>query len=198
MIFAFYQLLRPTAYLAINEYGYGKCIIDWIIPFILSLIIISIFTNDYFIISWLAKDSFIDDLKSFLQLLPGFYLTSLAAIATFDKKELDLLLPEPAPRIKIIIIANKRKTKKSISLTRRRLLSYLFGYLAFLCLALYLTTIFAPFLILLTSSLMSESYLIIFYTLCKFLFLLFFFQMIGITVFGLYQLCERIHTVDNS
>jgi hypothetical protein len=134
----------------------------------------------------------IRELQGLLQILPGFYLTALAAISTFNKNDLDYYLPKPTPQIDILVSGHR----VLIYLTRRKMLSYLFGYLTFLSLMLYISTvigsaiapsfnqIFAPY---------STAFLLVF----EALFQIFFWQMIIITIFGLYQLCDRIHQPDN-
>jgi hypothetical protein len=39
----------------------------------------------------------------FVQVLPGFYIAALAAIATFNKTDIDKIMAAPAPKIDIFI-----------------------------------------------------------------------------------------------
>lgn len=182
-----YQLSRPISYLFIEDNA--KWVIDWIIPLSIAILITALFfclpiTPKLFGENGLAKDC-----QDFLQMLPGFFLAALAAIATFNKQDLDYLLPAPTPKIHVIIRGNDVK----IDLTRRRMLSYLFGYLTFLSLCLYL--------FILAGEAISPSYEAFEYKDISsvFIFLafqLFFWQMIIVTIFGLYQLCDRIHQPD--
>jgi hypothetical protein len=185
-----YQLSRPAAYLLIKDSSKWK--IDWGLPAIFSIIISLTFFLTKSHTSWLKSGGLIDDLQGFLQILPGFYLTALAAIATFSKRDLDLELPDPTPTILIKFIRHNRLHKKTINLTRRRMLCYLFGYLTFLSLTLYLITVFAPTnLIKITSYV--EGYSNHLNGFLKSIFQFFFWQMIIVTIFGLYQLCDKIH-----
>lgn len=123
--------------------------------------------------------------------MPGFYLAALAAVATFDRNDLDRLLPEPTPTIKAIIKGEHVKIK----LTRRRMLCYLFGYLTFLSLMIYLF-LYIGLVCSPSAPLLFKNYLLP-VKVCFVLALnLFFYQMIAVTVFGLYQLCDRIHQPD--
>lgn len=61
-----------------------------------------------------------------ISLLPGFYIASLAAVATFGGDHMDEVMPDPAPRVFI----RTAHTEGPDDLTRRMFLSYLFGYLA--------------------------------------------------------------------
>ncbi len=191
----FYQLTRPASYLLIDDPSKWK--IDWMIPFVITLVM----TISFYIIPgdehWMGANGFIKNLQGVLQILPGFYLASLAAIATFNKDDLDYELPTPTPKISIKFVRSDRLHSKTINLTRRRMLCYLFGYLTFLGLMLYLATVFAPIIVLSAANHMADwgTYLII---ASKSIFLLFFWQMIVITIFGLYQLCDRIHQVGDT
>jgi hypothetical protein len=189
-----YQLTRPASYLTIKDPSKWK--MDWGIPVIITLVVSGVLYAMPGDTNWVGVDGLIDNLQGFLQILPGFYLASLAAIATFNKTDLDYELPEPTPSIAIKFIRAKQLHKKTILLTRRRMLCYLFGYLTFLSLMLYLLTVFAPVLANYFSSSVSQYVVYISYAL-KILFQLFFWQMIVVTIFGLYQLCDRIHQVED-
>lgn len=191
----FYQLSRPASYLFIKDSSKWK--MDWLIPVVITGFISLCF---HFIPTkeiWLGEKGLIRNLQGFLQILPGFYLASLAAIATFNKEDLDFELPEPTPSISIKFIRDTRLHKKTIKLTRRRMLCNLFGYLTFLSLMLYLATVFAPVL-LVEAVYQAQEYQFYILEMVKGLFQLFFWQMIIVTIFGLYQLCDRIHHVGDS
>jgi len=191
----FYQLTRPASYLLINDGA--KWRMDWLLPALISAVIslcLYLIPGDE---AWLGDKGLINDLQGFLQILPGFYLASLAAIATFNKEDLDHELPAPTPTIAIKFIRDARLHNKTIRLTRRRMLCYLFGYLTFLSLMLYLATVFAP-VTLVDAASHAQQYSGYISEAAKFIFQLFFWQMIVVTVFGLYQLCDRIHQVGDS
>ncbi|HEN3281139.1 TPA: hypothetical protein U5D21_002992 [Yersinia enterocolitica] len=76
-------------------------------------------------IAILSKDGLISVVNGILQILSGFYIASMAAVATFQKDGMDDLMDGVPPKL------------KGVSLTRRKFLTYLFGYLAFSSILLY-------------------------------------------------------------
>ncbi|GAA6194526.1 hypothetical protein [Phaeobacter sp. NW0010-22] len=79
-----------------------------------------------------GKQGFLTGLLGTISLLPGFYIASLAAVATFGGEHMDETMPSPAPKVFI----KTAQTEGSDELTRRMFLSYLFGYLAIVSLLL--------------------------------------------------------------
>ncbi|WP_018319316.1 hypothetical protein [Bradyrhizobium sp. WSM2793] len=68
-------------------------------------------------------------------MLTGFFIAALAAVATFGKQEMDDPMPGEPP----VRLEHKVNTETYFeNLSRRRFLSFLFGYMAFLTLALYI------------------------------------------------------------
>lgn len=185
-----YQLLRPLAYLIIRDVSKWK--IDLLIPAIFSgITTIAIY---YLPVSpaVFGNDGVVTQLMGLLQILPGFYLTALAAVATFNRPDMDELLPAPVPTVEISV----RGRAQEIELTRRRMLSMLFGYLTFLSFAIYLVSVSAK---IIEPSLIAVSPdWLIWYCQRGFSFVygFLFWQMIFITMFGLYQLSDRMHQPD--
>lgn len=126
--------------------------------------------------------------------LPGFYLAALSAIATFNRPEIDQVMPAPAPKLNF----RTRGQEEAVDLTFRMFLLHLFSYLTVLSILLI-------FLII-TSNLLTPSILFI---LCKiggfhylkeilsdiyfFILVFFTFRIVVVTFVGLYFLSERIH-----
>lgn len=127
-----------------------------------------------------------------LQILPGFYVASLAAIATFNKNNMDEYMPEPTPTVTIRVSGHVCPIK----LTRRRMLSLMFGYLSFLSLLLFLAIVLAnalaPSLKVLLPLPLHKIALAAFVAIYGLLF----WHMIAVTLFGLYQLSDRMHQPD--
>lgn len=73
-----------------------------------------------------GERGFLTGVLGAVSLLPGFYIASLAAVATFGGAHMDEIMPHPAPKVFI----RTAQTQGSDDLTRRMFLSYLFGYLA--------------------------------------------------------------------
>ncbi len=187
----FYIFARPIFYLFIKDPSGDKKWIDWLFPcFITS--ILSIFLISGNMPQIVGNNGVLSKLAGFLQIMPGFYLTALAAVSTFSNSTLDLLLPEPSPTINIIYNGNKIK---NMPLTRRRFLNYLFSYLTILSLLLYFSIIITELFV--NADLIKEDFFQLFIApILLWVYALFIFQMLSITVFSLYQLCERIHQVE--
>ena len=136
-------------------------------------------------------------LSQILALLPGFFISALAAVATFNRPEMDETMPAPAPTIKIA----HRGALIEIDLTRRMFLSYLFSYLSILSVALFVVVVVSPYLDPSFKHVFSWSDWYIngdqCYGILKYLFIgvisYFFSSLLSTTLHGVYFLCERIH-----
>lgn len=186
-----YQLLRPFAYLSIDHSAKWK--FDWMVPFFLSFVCMLILYPAGHRIDYFGVDGLINRLTSFVQILPGFYVAALAAIATFNRVDIDQHMPDPAPTIKITLQTGQ---KNEIPLTRRRFLCLMFAFLAaesfvILVLAIFSSAI-GPF--------MKELVVGSLATFTKFSFVFFilflFWQLVTITFMGLYYLGDRLHQPD--
>lgn len=119
-------ITTPISYLAIKQPQ--KNWFDFILPFILSLITTAIILFvDLKIknIELFVSNGIVNVINGITQILSGFYIASMAAIATFPNKELDKFMQGITPKYN-----GKR-------LTRRNFLIRLFGYLSFICIVLY-------------------------------------------------------------
>lgn len=185
-----YQLTRPFAYLKIEHPEKWK--FDWLVPLVLNIITLFLF---YFIgngINIFGNNGFIDLISRFVQILPGFYIAALAAIATFNRTNIDQYMPEPTPKMDILISGQKN----TISLTRRRFLCMLFSFLTAESIFLSLTSIFS----LLFAPSISITIPMMFHELTIYFFIFFytflFWQMIVATFLGLYYLGDRLNQPD--
>lgn len=182
----FYEVLRPFSYLKIKHQLKKK--FDWVIPLFLTFTSSSICYFQDVIVLW-GKNGIVYEVYGLIQILPGFYIAALAAIATFKKKDLDFLMPDPAPELELMIDSQPN----TITITRRRFLCLLFSYLTALSLILSLFCILSEPARLITSSIIPSS---ISEAVSSFFFLaymLFFWQLITTTLLGLYYLGEKIH-----
>jgi hypothetical protein len=187
---AIYQLLRPVSYLVIRDSSKWK--IDWVIPVIFASITLIVLFGIPVRPTIFGSSGVLAQLSGLLQILPGFYIASLAAIATFNKENMDEYMPEPTPTVTIRVSGHQFP----IRLTRRRMLSLLFGYLSFLSLFLFLAIIaanvVAPSAKVFLPSEMHKVAISIFVGMYSLLF----WHMIAVTLFGLYQLSDRMHQPD--
>ncbi|EOX4467669.1 hypothetical protein ACJ5NB_002408 [Vibrio alginolyticus] len=181
--FIFYQLLRPFSYLQIQHRD--RHIYNWIVPLvasILTMIFILVFID---IKDAVREGGLIDSINNFVANLPGFFIAALAAVATFNKNDIDL---EMNNDVKLTILYQGSST--DIPLTRRRFLCVLFSYLTATSLFLVLFTKLA-----LASSWHESWYPAVSWIGC-WLFFFILWQMLLATVLGLYYLGERLHTAE--
>lgn len=124
-----------------------------------------------------------------LSVLTGFFVAALAAVATFGGSEMNEAMPGSSP----VTLRDPHRPNDPEVLSRRRFLSFLFGYLAFLSLALYISG-FAYFAI--------HEFVIKVYIprLCVPSFLVFWAiygvalgNLLANTLLGLFYLTDRIH-----
>jgi hypothetical protein len=185
-----YQLLRPLSYMSIRDESKWK--IDILLPAIFSLLFLIVILALPKTPVVFGSSGIIALFVGLLQILPGFYLTALAAVATFNRPDMDQLLPKPAPTVNISVSGKPH----TIELTRRRMLSMLFGYLTFICFSMYfasaISLIVAPGLNELVAAYLHP------WIVRAFLIVYGFFmgQLIFVTMFGLYQLSDRMHQPD--
>lgn len=187
-----YMVLRPFAYLQIEHPEKEK--FDWHIPAILSACTTALFILFANVDSVFIKDGLVDKLISLLQILPGFYIAALAAIATFQKPNIDELMPDPTPSVEIMI----RGEQNCIKLTRRRFLSMLFSFLAAESIILCFFMIFllqAEFKPVIATWLdfFPVTYLKLWRGLGLATVLFFFWQIVTASLLGLYYLGDRLH-----
>ncbi|MBY7973841.1 hypothetical protein KW462_08080 [Vibrio fluvialis] len=177
-----YQLTRPLSYLRIKHDD--KWIYDWLVPVIATALTL---TFIYFFIplnNVVVKGGLIDEINSFVANLPGFFIAALAAVATFNKDDIDNLMASEPPKIEILHHGNPLMIK----MTRRRFLCVLFSYL----------TAVSIFLVLLTKIGLAvelpTKYVVVASWVGSAAFFLVLWQMILATLLGLYYLGERLHT----
>ncbi|HEV7255446.1 MAG TPA: hypothetical protein VGN97_20390 [Mesorhizobium sp.] len=185
-----YQLLRPLSYMTIRDASKWK--IDILLPTLLSIFL----TLSFFYLpertTLFGANGIIPLFVGLLQILPGFYLTALAAVATFNRPDMDQLMPSPAPTVSISVSGKNEEIK----LTRRRMLAMLFGYLTFICFTLYFLCILSQIASPTLAEAIGEKSLNVGRAAFLAIFTFLLGQLIFITMFGLYQLSDRMHQPD--
>lgn len=184
-------LFKPLRYLEIKVETGGKSAVDFILPAIISLLIsialtclnfsldINIFVGD----SALSKD-----IIGIISTLPGFYIASLAAVATFPSSAMDDPMPPPAPHFE------ENSSTPEAHLSRRRFLSHMFSFLAYITIFCYLLTSAISFAY--TNFYMLKASVWVFLTIyffCSFIIFFICSQILLLTLVGLWYLGERIH-----
>lgn len=181
--------LRPFSYLTISHKQ--KLIVDWLFPTVLTALSLAIIfaAKHQGALQILGESGLINKINTFVQVLPGFYIAALAAIATFNKPEMDLTMSNP-PTMKIF----SNGQWATIDLTRRRFLSSMFAFLSASSVLLILLSIgiqlLSPFLVSLLPK--SETKACITYAFLA-LYLMIFWQIIVTTLWGLFYLGEKSH-----
>ena len=184
--------LKAFGFLRIKYRGQNLNSVLYILPvFFAVLVCVFIFivdSNSNKAINIFTQSAF-DSISTFVQVLPGFYIASLAAIASYNNSNIDNKMSGNPPYLEENVSGGKRKS----DLSRRRFLTLMFGYLAAISM---ISTIFLFFIRLsYDTSIFSVNPLIyntIYYLLC-FVFFAIFFQMILITLHGIYYLADRMH-----
>jgi hypothetical protein len=185
-------IFGPFSYLTIIHRE--KFIIDWILPSSISLVLVlaAFLLNSHSYIDYLGESGVIDRVLSFIQILPGFYIAALSAIATFNRTDIDRIMPAPAPKMDISIDGKR----VNIELTRRRFLCSMFAYLTAGTVIVILMSIVAieskEFLL---ASLNSSIVVPTMY-LGLFLYLFLLSQLICTTFWGLNYLGDKLHQPD--
>ncbi|MCB1509637.1 MAG: hypothetical protein KDJ36_01945 [Hyphomicrobiaceae bacterium] len=125
------KLLTPLSFLRLESADLFRY--QWGIPgalTIASLIVYYILPTEPLL---LGSEGLVARMNGLLGTLIGFYIAALAAVATFPNAKLDETMKGRAPKL-----AYQRGGENRVeTLTRRRFLSVLFGYSAFLSIALY-------------------------------------------------------------
>jgi hypothetical protein len=188
------NLLRPLAYLAIGHRQ--KWRVDWLYPAILAiattglLFLLKLAGN----VQFYGEGGMIARVLSFVQGLPGFYIAALAAIATFNRPDIDKTMPSPAPRIDIQVQGHNVE----IELTRRRFLCLMFAFLTAESLIIIILAILAQSAAVPLKALMNDSLRQYTSALFVFVFSLVFWQMVIATFWGLFYLGDRLHQPDSN
>ncbi|MBT1949059.1 hypothetical protein KKZ58_14270 [Enterobacter kobei] len=174
----FAKIITPIDYLMISHNE--KKWFDFVLPIIASGIVVLVINFLPKNISLIGKDSLISLVNGILQILSGFYIASMAAVATFQKKGMDDVMDGVAPRL---------RGKK---LTRRRFLTYLFGYLAFISITLY----FIGGAVQLISSSIKDLHLAQYNWLrniCLFIYMSFVCNILSTTALGMFFMIDKMH-----
>ncbi|MFM5546042.1 hypothetical protein ACET7K_07915 [Aeromonas veronii] len=173
------KLSKPLHYVLISSTE--KRWFDFGLPLLfttISILIIYVFLPQP--ISFIGKDSVISLSNGILQILSGFYIASMAAVATFNREGMDDLME-----------GSDVPTLRREPLSRRSFLSYLFGYLAFMSIVMY----FAGGLTQLASSTVHTfcvQYPFWKVTLAA-AYLLMLWNILFTTILGMHFLIDRIH-----
>ncbi len=180
-------ILKPLSYLLIEHENLYQ--FNFVIPSILTstFALLFIVLEPYVII--FGSGGLVESINSSIGALIGFYIAALAAIATFENKRLDKIIVG-RPATLTYFSAGKEYTEK---LTRRRFLSFLFGYCSFTSIVLFVVGTFANAFytgVKLLVPLQAHMPLTLIFA-CGYIFV--FFNLIITTFLGLFYLSDRLH-----
>ncbi|MDW1150547.1 hypothetical protein [Mannheimia haemolytica] len=177
MKFVVNKLFSPLNYLRI--FHREKIFFDVVLPLLFTTIFLII--NYKFLphkLPILGNDGIVNIVNGILQILSGFYIASLAAIATASLPSLDEIMRGVPP---------KYIGKKSKNITRRVFLTHLFGYLSFVSLLLYFTGAIAKISISNFHIILENIYLKLVFS---FIYLFGIFNLVFVTILGLFFMIE--------
>lgn len=187
LVAAVRQQLTPARYLRIQHPG--KRHFDWVLPGVITVAAMLLFSWSPGPMQVLKEDGIIYVITDLIKMLVGFYIAALAAVATFQKADMDGL-PAGDP----ITLNVKRKGVPVVSkLSRRQFLCYLFGYLSFLSIILYFVGACAPLVATLCREISPDWLFLTVRAIALFLYLMFTAQLVTTTLLGLHFLTDRIH-----
>ena len=194
------RLFSPLAYFRIrhtDDKGYNlfksvKVWYDFYIPLFVAFAITIVLFCYSIPFSFFSENGVVKQFSQMLSFLAGFYITALAAIASFDRKDLDS--PTKGTPLKIYKSATNPRTDSPFgdhTLTRREYLCMLFGYLAFMSINLFLAGVLSELFHPLVVGLVYNHPFIRFAFL--FAYLYFLSHIIVTTFIGIFYLSDRIH-----
>jgi hypothetical protein len=181
------QLFTPVAYLRIRHPV--KAWFDWYIPLLLTVVCVAFILVIPKPIKLFGDHGVVFIITDLIKMLTGFYIAALAAVATFPRDSMD----EPIEGEPVTLSVKRKGVAKKSELSRRRFLSYLFGYLAFMGLALYfvgaVSSLLGPNLTLLQLAWWG----VLLKWCFVFGYLFFTINLLTTTLLGLHFLTDRIH-----
>lgn len=183
----FDQIFRPILYLKIIHPQ--KSLVDWVYPICLALaynLLMVTFKGFGWVVNSEKSLSFI---LGFLQTLPGFYIAALAVVASFGRRGMDQYISGVTPISKQMVYGELVDLK----LTRRRFLAMLFSYLTFLSIVMVVLT-FAHLGIEISAE--AGSLAIGLMTAFHIVYSILFFQLVIVTLWGVYYMGYRIYEED--
>lgn len=124
-----WRFFVPLKYLQISHAEKAK--FDFVFPVLFAALLSLPLFSDLFRSEALEGLDILGRSSDLLSILTGFFIAALAAVATFGGREMDL----PMSGSDAVTL---KHTHHIETLTRRRFLSFLFGYLALVSLAIYL------------------------------------------------------------
>ncbi|WP_340699972.1 hypothetical protein [Vibrio harveyi] len=172
------KLSKPLSYLKIKHEQ--KFIIDIAIPVVLAIICHQILSLDSVKFNIIGDKGLVSHINGLLQMLVGFFVASLAAVATFQRQGMDETMQGTPPKL------------NGKSLTRREFLCFMFGYLAFISIVTYLISGVAGLALPAIKSMLSSSGYDFFQSIGLLVYLVVIFNILTTTLLALHFLTDRM------
>lgn len=182
MSHTFKRIFVPLSYLWVRRQG--KLFEECGLPLLMTLLTLAavLLAGDKF--SVYGTPGLISSIASYLQLLSGFFITALAAIATFNREGMDDEMLGDPPTLE------RGEPEK---LSRRRFLCFLFGYLAFGSIILYIAgtiiTLSAPALL----GHLSQNVIVALRWSILAIYMFCTFNILITSLLGMYYLTDKLH-----
>jgi len=181
------QLFTPMGYLRITHPI--KPWFDLYIPVAITAIVFGVLMLLPGKVNLFGDNGLVAHVTRLLQMLIGFYIAALAAVATFPSDVLDQGFAGDPVKLRV----KRQGKRKEIEINRRRFLSFLFGYLAFESLFLFLVGMTVSVLHSNLATLLSQGVLVIGQPVFLFAYLFLISNLLVTTLLGLHYLTDRIH-----
>ena len=178
-------LFSPISYLKIkDEEASQKVWFDFLLPGILAVCFsfTLLFLDETISINLSVLFS---KFSGVINILPGFYIASIAAVATFDKADLNTDIKS----MKLELFYPKKGIEET-PINKRIFLCSMFSYLTFLSVICSLSIVFVPVFV---KILASSFYYEVFKEIGVFMLLLMLSQLATVTCWALYYMAHRIH-----
>jgi hypothetical protein len=185
------RLLQPLDYLRIEHPRKRKY--DLWIPLALAMPFASWLTFAPGNPNIFGYGGLLSDVGGLLQILTGFYIASLAAVATFNKRTMDLPMPGDPPTLALM----ERGHLHRVPLSRRRFLCVMLGYLAFLTLILYVVGLLSLVSARSVKLIIPLHYHITVRVIFVFVYVFLASNLFVTTLLALYYMADRIHRPDS-
>jgi len=180
-------VLKPLSYLLIEHEQ-----LRWFnvtLPGLLTLGFVATFVVLSPHVNILGEGGLIASINSSIGFLIGFYIAALAAVATFEHKSLDKKIAgKPA-----VFTYYQAAKKWDEELTRRKFLSFLFGYCSFVSIILFVAGVFAQIFHDGIKLLIPIQYHLLLTGIFVAGYMFVFFNLIITTFLGLFYLTDRLH-----
>jgi len=183
------KLFTPLSFLRLKNRD--LVLFQWVAPSITALLLYFFVFNPFSSNFTFHNGQLFEDINQLVGVLVGFYIAALAAVATFPNNTLDVAL-KGLPTTLRVKRANKA-TEETI--TRRRYLTIVFGYCAFVSIIVFIFGVFQNNVSIKRTALAHIYYdlNIMFFNIVLFVYFWAISSLFYATLVGLHYLVDRMH-----